>query len=138
MVQVTFSGNEKGGTSFAVAPAGRYMVSVYDVEETISSKNDPMIKITFEIVGGEHEGNRIWNYLVLNDKGLYNARRCIEALGVEWTKDQPLEIGNNLVGRQCEADVKIELYNEKEKNAIKYGCYYPTEATAIMQGGLPF
>ena len=138
MALATFTGNEKGGTSFDVAPAGRYMVSVYDAEEMTSSKGDAMIKVIFEIASGDHEGLRIWNYLVLNDKGLYNVRKCIEALGLEWVKGEPLEIGNNLVGRECEVDVKIELYQEKEKIAIKFGGYHATEATNIMKGGVPF
>ena len=130
--------NSKGGTSFDVAPAGRYLANVYDAEEMTSAKGDPMIKMIWEISSGDHEGTRIWNYLVLNDKGLYNVRKCIEALGIEWSKDKPVEVGNNLVGRECEIDVKIEIYQEKEKNAIKFGGYHATEATNIMRGGVPF
>ena len=107
MASVTFSGEEKSGGVFEVAPAGRYKASVYDAEEMTSSKGDPMIKMIFEIASGDYEGTRIWNYLVLNDKGLYSVRRCIEALGLEWTKGQPVEVGNNLIGRECEIDVKI-------------------------------
>jgi hypothetical protein len=138
MATITLTGEEKGGGSFDVAPAGRYMANVYDAEETTSQKGDPMIKMVWEISNGDHEGTRIWNYLVLNEKGMYNVRQCIEALGVEWVKGQPLEIGNNLVGRTCEIDVKIDLYQGKEKNAIKFGGYHATEATKIMAGGIPF
>jgi len=137
-MQVTFTGEEKGGGSFDVAPAGRYLVNVYDAEETESAKGNPMIKIVWEISSGEHAGKRIWNYLVLNDKGMYNARKCIDALGVQWSKGEPLEIGNNLVGRECEADVNIQIYQEKEKNGIKFGGYHKTEAMEIMKGGIPF
>ena len=138
MALATFTGNEKGGTSFDVAPAGRYLAHVYDAEEMTSSKGDEMIKVIWQIADGDHEGTRIWDYLVLNDKGLYNVRKCVEALGIEWVKNQPLEIGNNLVDRSCEVDVKIELYQEKEKNAIKFGGYHATDATQIMKGGVPF
>jgi hypothetical protein len=137
-MEVIFTGEEKGGGTFEVAPAGRYLVNVYDAEETESAKGNPMIKIIWEISSGEHEGKRIWNYLVLNDKGMYNARKCIDALGVQWSKGQPLEIGNNLVGRECEADVNIQIYQEKEKNGIKFGGYHKTESMNIMEGGIPF
>ena len=138
MASVIFSGEEKSGGVFEVAPAGRYQASVYDAEEMTSSKGDPMIKMIFEIASGDYEGTRIWNYLVLNDKGLYSVRRCIEALGLEWTKGQPVEVGNNLIGRECEIDVKIECYQDKDKNAIKFGGYHALESTKIMQGGVPF
>jgi hypothetical protein len=137
-MEVIFTGEEKGGKSFTVAPAGRYLVNVFDAEETVSAKGNSCIKIVWEISGGEHQGTRIWNYLVLNDGGKYNARKCVEALGVPWVKGEPLTIGRNLVGRECEADVTIEIYQEKEKNAIKQGGYHKTEAMEIMGGGLPF
>ena len=138
MALATFTGEEKGGTTFTVAPPGRYQASVYDAEELESSKGDPMIKVIWEIASGDHEGTRIWNYLVLNEKGLYNVRKCIEALGIEWVKGQPLEIGNNLVGRECEVDIKIGQYLQQDKNEIKFGGYHALESTKIMKGGVPF
>ena len=138
MALVTFTGEEKSGSTFEVAPAGRYQASVYDAEEVTSSKGDPMIKMVFEIASGDHEGTRIWNYLVLNEKGMFNARRCIEALGIEWVKGQALEIGTNLVGRECEIDLKIDEYQGKDKHAVKFGGYHALESTQIMRGGIPF
>ena len=138
MASVTFSGEEKSGGVFEVAPAGRYQASVYDAEEMTSSKGDPMIKMIFEIASGDHEGLRIWNYLVLNEKGMFNARRCVEALGVEWIKGEPLDSGSNLIGRECGVDVKIGQYQQQDKNEIKFGGYHALESTKIMKGGLPF
>ena len=137
MALVTFSGEERGG-SFDVAPAGRYQASVYDAEETVSSKGDTMIKMVFEIASGDHEGTRIFDYLVLNEKALYSVRKCVEALGLEWVKGVPLELGNNLVGRECEVDVKIGQYQDQDKNEIKWAGYHAMESTKIMKGGLPF
>ena len=138
MALVTFTGEEKSGSAFAVAPAGRYQASVYDAEEMTSSKGDQMFKVTWEIISGEHEGLRIFDYLVLNERGLYSVRKCVEALGVDWVKGQPSEIGNNLVGRECEVDVKIGQYQDKDKNEIKWAGYHAMESTKIMKGGLPF
>jgi len=138
MALLKFTGEEKSGGTYQVAPPDRYLAVVHDAIEQTSSKGDPMLKLTWEITSGDHEGTRIWNYLVLNEKGMYCVRKCIEALGVEWTKGQALEVGENLVGRQCEIDVKIELYQGQEKNAVKFGGYHASESTKIMQGGIPF
>ena len=138
MALVTFTGEEKSGSAFTVAPAGRYQASVYDAEEMTSSKGDQMFKVTWEIISGEHEGLRIFDYLVLNDKALYSVRKCVEALGLEYVKGVPIELGNNLVGRECEIDVKIGQYQQQDKNEIKWAGYHAMESTKIMKGGLPF
>ena len=137
MALVTFTGEEKGGT-FDVAPAGRYLAKVYDAEEMTSKKGDTMIKVIWEISSGDHEGTRIYDYLVLNERSLYSVRKCVEALGLEWVKGVPFELGNSLVDHECKVDVKIGYYQDKEKNEIKFGGYHPTESTTIMKGGVPF
>jgi hypothetical protein len=138
MATVTFTGKEEGGKTYEAIPPNRYHAFVLDAEEKTSSKGDPMIQLTFEISSGEFAGRRIWNYLVLSENNMFFVRKCIEALGIEWTEGKPLDVGLNLIGKQCLIDVKIELYQGNEKNAIKFGGYHALESTKIMRGSMPF
>lgn len=51
---------ENGSGDFAELPEGTYEVEVVSMELGQSKASDPMLKITFEILDGEHEGNKIW------------------------------------------------------------------------------
>ena len=127
MVDAIFTGEERGG-SFEPIPAGRYPVEVDDAEEMTSRKGDPMIKLIFKVLEGEYTGRIIYNYIVFNEGGMFSARKAIEALGVEFVKGQAVSINpDQLVGKTLEVDGKIDPYEGREINAVKFAGYYPRE-----------
>lgn len=51
---------ENGGGNFEPIPDGQYEVEVEVMELTTSKAGDPMLKIWFKVLEGEHEGQRIF------------------------------------------------------------------------------
>ena len=51
---------ENGGGNFEPIPDGQYEVEVEVMELTTSKAGDPMLKIWFKVLDGEHEGQRIF------------------------------------------------------------------------------
>ena len=46
--------------SFEVMPKGEYTLSATDAEDLPTSTGGEMIKVTFEVVDGSHQGRKIW------------------------------------------------------------------------------
>lgn len=83
---------ENGGGDFEDLPDGSYEVEVKSMELGQSKAGDPMLKITFIILDGEHEGRKIWYNGVMqpqNDKAFgFQTHRNNEMLRALWDCDK--------------------------------------------------
>lgn len=86
MAKIKFRAKEGGG-DFTLVPQGTYECQIVDVEyEGLTSKDgEPQIKITFEIGGGsDYSGQKIPQWLTMNDKFGWKLDQLVEASGIEY------------------------------------------------------
>ena len=120
---------ENGFGDFPDIPDDQYEVAVVNMELGQSKKGDPMLKIQFEILEGEFEGNRIFYNGVMqpqNDKAFgFQVHRNNEMLRALWDceKDEVEFNGfsdyNDLVldiFEEIEESFEYLLKKEKDKN----------------------
>lgn len=70
-------------TAFEVLPDGNYDLKIADVQLTKTKEsNKPMLKITFEVVGGEYAGKKIFENAVLDSRrGQFLVNQIETAIG---------------------------------------------------------
>jgi hypothetical protein len=133
-----FSANDRN-KDISVLPDGWYQARVETAEETTFKTGSSGIKIVFTLTDNANYGRKIYNYLVDTQGGRVNARKCIEALGLEVVENsENYYLTQQLIGRECEIQLVSEEYNGKTNNKIKYGGYRPLENGPSTVGGLPF
>lgn len=109
--------NEAG--NFQAAPAGRYTAKITATEAThAASSGAPMIKITGEIVGGEHEGKQFFDNMITDQeyKGAGFGKKKLRGLGVNVDIQQDIpdaQIATELLGRQVMVDLDTEPLMDK-------------------------
>lgn len=76
-----------GGGGFQLAPEGDWMLTVIDLEKKPSSKNQPMLKVTFEIADeGPNKGVRVYNNYSLQPQALGRLKQFSIACGAQLDK----------------------------------------------------
>ena len=136
-MEVKFNGTEEN-TGFDVMPNGRYEAEVISLVEKISKAGNEMTEVCFEIVTSEGARRLLWTYLVPNPKGLFACRRFVEACGMEWEKDTPLQIDESYKGSMIALDVTSEMYEGTRKNKVKFAGFNKLEGSGVVKGGVPF
>lgn len=70
------------GGEYQLPPAGDCTLTVVNITQETSSKNNPMLAVTFEIADeGEHKGKKVFNNYSLNQKALGRLKALSIACG---------------------------------------------------------
>ena len=106
------------GSVFELVPQGVYPVRVNLVEDNHSQAGDPMPKVTFEIILGEHAGRMLFDRILFPEKGskaekiLGRSKHFLHCIG-EPHEDNFEVVTENWENRQCLAIVKHRDYESK-------------------------
>jgi hypothetical protein len=91
-----------GGEGFPLAPAGDFALTLTNLEQKPSSKNQPMIVATFVIADeGEHNGKKVWNNYSLQEQ----SRGRLKALSVACGARLDKFIASEHVGQTIRATI---------------------------------
>ena len=141
-----------GGGSREPIPNGDYTLKALEAEEKSTSTGGTMIKVKFEVVGGEHSGHWIWqNFNIVNksEKAQQIGRQQIVAWATACGKpnaddtdkliEKPFKATVGLEKGSGEyADrniVKVFLFDSDEKPAAKVAAKPATPAPAAKPAG---
>jgi len=80
-------------------PEGEYPVTLADWMKTEAASGSPMIKVTWEVTGGDYVGSRIIDNFVVTDRGIFRACLALKALGMpdETYFESPGDVANTLI-----------------------------------------
>lgn len=110
--------NFEGVKAFKTIPEGPYRLKITSAEKGESSNDNETINWEFEVVGGEHEGSKLWYTTVLTDKSLWKLRELLEAAGQE-VPDDEMDIDlDDLIDSELGAIVFHEEYEGKNRAKI--------------------
>lgn len=120
------------GGAMEVMPKGDYPCIVDEMTFGESSKGSPMITVVYQVVEGEFEGRKLWDYWVLAGKGAefglaklkkFLARICPE---VDMSAFNPTTFCDEgiAIGRDCTVKVKIQTqksgdYKGEKRNQVQ-------------------
>ena len=115
---------------FTVIPAGPYAVTVKTAEAKKTGTGKDKISVRFTINAGPMSGKSLFNDFVISPEngtalGFFFRHMKALGLGPDYFAALPAgdgglqKLANDLVGKSCEADVGIRLWNEEERNEIK-------------------
>ena len=124
--------DENAGGSMEVMPKGEYACIVDEMTFGESSKGSPMITVVYQVVEGEFEGRKLWDYWVLNGKGAefglaklkkFLARICPE-VGMNAFNPATFCDSGDAIGRDCLVKVKIQTqkagdYKGEKRNQVQ-------------------
>lgn len=141
---------EAGDSEYGALPADTYRVRVKEASATKSSNGNPMVKITFSVVGGPYDGRLVFTQIVFseNPNAMRFTLRKLNALGITKeilaTQNPSLEqIAKMIVLNECNAEVALGTYNDEPSNDVKTlkpiaGGAVPTASTGPkLPGGGP-
>lgn len=96
---------------------GVYELQIVEVEETTSSTGNPMLKMTYDVLGVE--GNRkLFDNFVLIDKCLWKIKELFDAIGLDTSQICEIE-PSELIGYTVKAKVVQEEYEGETRNRVK-------------------
>lgn len=95
---------------------GTYQLRIAEAEEATSSTGNPMLKVTYDVVG--MEGRKLWDNYVLIDKCLWKLQELFTALGIPTESIVELDPAE-LIGQEVLAKVVQEEYNGDTMNRVK-------------------
>lgn len=76
-------GSTQAAKEFAVVPRGEYLLRLADGRlATSRQRGTPSFKAIFEVVDGEHSGQRIWHDFYLTEAAIPGTKRDLAKLGI--------------------------------------------------------
>ena len=84
-------------------PAGSYRCRIVEGKTILSKKRTPGYRLTFEIVEGEHKGNRLFNVIWLTPNAIHLAKRDLPKVGI----NSPEEVMDKVFLKEVHADVVV-------------------------------
>lgn len=102
---------------------GTYLLSIAEAEEKLSSTQNPMISLTYDVLSTEDgtpiDGQRkLWDNYSLQAQALFKLKDLFQALGIDTSALVEMDV-SELVGQQVRAKVVQETYNGELRNRIK-------------------
>lgn len=96
---------------------GMYNLTIAKAEEKLSSGNNPMLVIEFDVDGVEGK-RKLWDNYVLVPQSLFRLKDLLAAIGIPTDAIVSMD-PNDLVGQCVQAKVIQEEYNGDTVNRIK-------------------
>lgn len=128
---------------FALLPEGEYLVKIAEVQDGFSKGGDPMPQVKFEVVGGEYDGQWVWENITISNNPeskafniLWRVKVFLKCIGephegkIEFDTD-------NWIGRKLKVRLYHDTYNGKKK--AKVGEFIALEGSdAVETEEIPF
>lgn len=112
-------------SGFSAIPAGEYDLYVSSASAAQSSSGKDMIKLTFVVEQGPHEGSKIFSNMVISPESpaaLGFLIRKLAALGVDrdYLAGNPSleQVASQLENRRCTAKVTVREFNGTDRNDV--------------------
>jgi hypothetical protein len=119
----------EAGEGFQPIPAGPYTVECEKAEAVKSSTNKPQIRVTLRVLGGQHNGRKLFDQFTLTAGnpaalGFFFDNMAAFGLGRDFFSQLQMEdpmpyVAQMLLGRQCNIAVGIEPYQGVDRNKVK-------------------
>ena len=121
---IDVSNIQVGGTDNTPFPEGDYTLAAAMYEETLSKKQNEMIKIEFNVVGPTHAGRKVWDYFVLNQQvGLSRLKSFVGATGQDASQVLNTDMLRSAMGKQFTASIKVEAGTGQYSDSNKIATY---------------
>ena len=126
MPRIDFS-NVDDAQDYSPLPAGRYLVTLTEVEEAKTKYGDEMWKLRFVVDEGQYKGRYIFDNLVFSDAALKRVKLICSRLGLDVSGELDLTPGL-ITGRRCYVSVEIEEYTDQDgdsrsRNVVPFAGY---------------
>jgi hypothetical protein len=94
--------------------AGEYPVTVTEIKVEQASTGTPMMTVMSTVTGGEYDGSKLFDRLMLSGKGAWRTRQFLEATlgGVE--AEQMNFDTDDIIGIEAIAKVTQEVWSEED------------------------
>lgn len=132
-----------GDAAFTPLPNDVYDVFVETAEATKTSTDKDMIKVTFKVQNGPHQGRSVFNQFVISPdsaNALAFFFRHMGALGLDeafFAANPPLQhVAAQLVGRTCRVKLSTREYQGQDRNQVDQ-VLPPTPGTATTAPPAP-
>lgn len=130
--EVDMSNATVGGGNYDPIPEGEYTLKALDAEEKETQSGGTMIKVKFEVVGGEYDGRWIWqnfNTVNRNEKAQNIGRAQLAAWGAACGKPDADDT-DKLLDKKFKAlvDIQAGTGGYKDSNRVKAFLYDKPEA----------
>jgi len=107
-------------TEHSLIPAGKYHVVVTDAEYAMSKNNNPMLKLTLQVLDGEYSGCNVFDNIVFTENAKPRLVNALKRLADVEDVSGRLNLNSiTWVGKQAIANVKVEE-NKNEANGQVY------------------
>lgn len=118
-----FSGTpDTNAQGFPLLPDGEYLCVLEQVRELSTKAGDLMWGLQFAVVGGEHQGAKVFDNLVFSDAAASRRKLIFKRLGYD--VDQPFDVEvDDLLGKQVYLTVEEESYQDKVRNKVPFAGY---------------
>lgn len=134
---------QDAGEGFQPVPSGPYNVQVVKSTAVTSSTNKPMIKVQLQIMGGPHDGRRLFDQFVItadNPNALSFFFEHMAAFGLDraWFAQNPsMEVvASTLMNRQAMVSVGVKEFKGSDRNEVQ--AYRPISGGQIgAPSGVP-
>lgn len=95
---------ENKSDDFEALPPGVYRVRLREVEAAQSQNNNPMWKVTLDVVDDEFKNRRLWTNVTLTEKAMFKVAEFFAAFGVPTDTDT-----DDMLGSECKASVSQRI-----------------------------
>ena len=104
---ITLDFSNVTGGNYEPIPTGDYVVEIEKVENRTAKSGNAMLNITFNVMEGEHEGRKVFDFYVLTEKALWKLKDLLVAVGVDTEGMVDLD-AEDLVGEVFVANIEIQ------------------------------
>jgi len=110
---ITLDFTEVEDKDFEDVPEGTHSAILFDIEETTSSnKGTPGLQFTFKILGGEYDGQRVWETYWNTSGAMFRIKNALDALAPTVDHSGKLDFNpEDYVGIECDIEVEHGEYN---------------------------
>jgi hypothetical protein len=108
---------------FDPIPKGTYLAHIIESKDDTSKNDDLVLKITWMILEGEHEGRKVFDQIMLtgSDKAVAFGNRKLKTIAVASGHPNPnfIEDSEELHGLPCQIVVGVRTWEGAERNEVK-------------------
>ena len=129
---------------FSLVPKGTHTVVVHKAEAKKTGTGKDKINVQFKVVGGPSNGASLFNDFVISPEngtalGFFFRHMKALGLGPDYFKANPTlsQVAKDLVGKQCQVEVGIRIWNEEERNEITKVMALPGGTVPVAPTGQP-
>ena len=121
-------------SDFTPFPAGNYTLIVDECAETQSKAGNDMLRIALSVSGGDHDGRKLWDYIVPGASPYAVAKLKNLSLSAGLNS---LTCAEDLLGHTVRAKIKVDPAKGEYSASNKVGDYIPKTPGLEQQQAAP-